>query len=122
MKYQKLKDGYIRRMSDLALIPENEANTDYRAYLADAEKEVEVVNENAVISLTPEQLDQQEAEARAQAEKLSSLNAIDQKRIRLLSDIALGQGSVVKAIRGKQVTPLEELAALEAEAETIRTK
>lgn len=43
-KYKILKDGYIQRQSDLALIPPTEKNKDYLNYLEDVKNGSEVEN------------------------------------------------------------------------------
>lgn len=110
MNYQKLNDGYIRRMSDLALIPENEGNKDYQAFLADEEKVVEVVDENAVVVLTEEQI--------ASREELVLINArleeIDKKAgPRAVREVLLELGK--KGFENK-------IETLEAEAAQLRLR
>jgi len=105
MTYQKLKDGYIRRMSDGALIPENENNQDYQEYLADKEKVVEVVD---VSVMQPPPSKEELAKREAVAQKKAAIRELELKSLRKLFD-----GESLTAVNAERAKLRGEINQLE---------
>jgi len=114
MKYIRFKDGYIKRLSDGALIPGTTDNPDYVDFLASGEAAEEV---NGTVF---EEADLVEEAKQKRKQKIAvAIRDIDNRRIRLLSDHILGVSSKIK---GVVKAPKSFLQDLEDEAVALRTE